>query len=293
MPWGLSAGRQVRRRVGPARGPGQKPEAATIAQTPAEAKPAKGFGPPLFLALIFISGGGALSAAASAQSLSADEILDRVDRNAVPKTMIATSEMTVHGRRSSRTIRAKSWVEGDNKAFTEYLSPPREKGVKMLKLGDQLWTYSPSTDRTISISGHMLRQSVMGSDLSYEDMMENDRLRESYAAAVAGGETWEGRPCWVLELTAAKDDVAYHRRKVWVDRERYVVLREERYAKSGRLLKTFEVRSVERLGGRWVQTHAVFKDALKTGGGTEFKIESVEFDVQIPAHIFDKASLRK
>ena len=49
----------------------------------------------------------------------------------------------------------------------------------------------------------------------------------------------------------------------------------------------------DRLGGRWVQTHAVFKDALKTGGGTEFKIESVEFDVPIPAHVFDKASLRR
>jgi hypothetical protein len=36
----------------------------------------------------------------------------------------------------------------------------------MLKLGDQLWTFSPSTDRTIQIAGHMLRQSVMGSDMS-------------------------------------------------------------------------------------------------------------------------------
>ncbi len=232
------------------------------------------------------------TAPAGAQSLSAEEILDRVDRNAVPSSMIIVSEMTVHGRRSSRTIKAKSWVEGDDKAFTEYLYPPREKGIKMLKLGDQLWTYSPSTDRTISISGHMLRQSVMGSDLSYEDMMENDRLREAYAAAVAGEEAFEGRPCWVLELTASRDDVAYHRRKAWVDRERFVVLREERFAKSGRLLKTLEVRNIERIQGRWVQTHAVFKDALKTGEGTEFKVESVEFDAALPAGLFDKSSLK-
>jgi len=284
-------------RTGPEKHAHRRPErmrgAKTAPQRRAGLSRGKAIRASWIVACFMLSGGGVLSAAASAQTLSADEILDRVDRNAVPRTMVVTSEMTVHGRRASRTIRAKSWVEGDDMAFTEYLSPPREKGVKMLKLGDQLWTYSPSTDRTISISGHMLRQSVMGSDLSYEDMMENDRLRESYAAAVEGEETWEDRPCWVLELTAAKDEVAYHRRKLWVDRERYVVLREERYAKSGRLLKTLEVRSVERLGGRWVQTHAVFKDALKTGGGTEFKIESVAFDVPIPAHVFDKASLRK
>jgi outer membrane lipoprotein-sorting protein len=249
-------------------------------------------GPSKLISLLLMISAG-LFQQASAQTTPADEILDRVDRNAVPKSMILTSEMTVHGRRASRTIKAKSWVEGGDKAFTEYLAPPREEGVKMLKLGDRLWTYSPSTDRTISISGHMLRQSVMGSDLSYEDMMENDRLRESYAAAVAGEETAAGRPCLVLELTATKDDAAYPRRKVWVDRERYVVMREERYAKSGRLLKTLEVRAVERLGGRWVATDAVFKDALKAGEGTEFKIESVEFDVPIPAYIFDKASLKR
>jgi len=48
----------------------------------------------------------------------------------------------------------------------------------MLKLGDELWTYTPETDRIIKISGQMLRQSVMGSDLSYEDMMEDRKLIE-------------------------------------------------------------------------------------------------------------------
>ena len=53
----------------------------------------------------------------------------------------------------------------DFQSYTEFLSPPREAGTKMLKLQDELWTYTPATDRVIRISGHMLRQSVMGSDL--------------------------------------------------------------------------------------------------------------------------------
>ena len=87
-------------------------------------------------------------------------------------------------------------------------------------------------------------------------------------------------------------DIAYFRRKVWVDRERDVVLREERYAKSGKLIKTTEVRSVERQGGRWVPTRLVFKDALKEGEGTEFILESIEFDARIPDAVFTKAALR-
>lgn len=231
-------------------------------------------------------------AAFAAQAPDGEAILRKADENMGSDNKVTTSVMTIHGRRGSRSVKSKSWIRGRTESFTEYLDPPREKGTKMLKLGDQLWTYTPAADRTILIAGHMLRQSVMGSDLSYEDMMEDPRLTNLYTATVAGEETLDGRPCWVLELAARTADVAYDRRKVWVDKERYVALKEERYAKSGKLLKTTEVKSVERQGGRWVPTRIVFKDALKEGQGTEFALESIEFDAVIPDHVFTKASLR-
>jgi outer membrane lipoprotein-sorting protein len=234
-----------------------------------------------------------LAAPAPAQTLSADQILDRIDENAVAGNRISVTEMIIHSRRATRTLKLKSWVEGENKAFTEFLEPARERGTKMLKLSDQLWTYSPDADRTISISGHMLRQSVMGSDLSYEDMLEDRKLRQSYQATVVGEETIINRPCWVLELKAKTENVAYYSRKIWVDRERFVLLREDRFAKSGRLLKTLEVKSVIRAQNRWVQNDVVFKDALKAGEGTEFIIQSIEFEAAIPESFFTKASLRK
>jgi outer membrane lipoprotein-sorting protein len=163
----------------------------------------------------------------------------------------------------------------------------------MLKLGDELWTYTPATDRTIKISGHMLRQSVMGSDLSYEDMMEDRRLASQYAATVTAEDTVLGRNCWVLELTAKRPDVSYHMRRVWVDKERFVPLRENRYAKSGKLLKTTEVKNVSKRQGRWVADRIAFKDALRTGTGTELRLDSLVLDAPIPDYIFSKAALRK
>ncbi len=162
----------------------------------------------------------------------------------------------------------------------------------MLKLEDQLWTYIPSTDRTIKISGHMLRQSVMGLDLSYEDMMEDPELLNLYNANVIGEEIFLDRPCWILELTAKVEDISYASRKIWVDKERYVSLKEERFARSGKLLKVFEVKEVRQIQKRWVPSHMIFKDALKSGGGTEYKIETIEFNASIPEHVFTKASLR-
>jgi len=137
------------------------------------------------------------------QGQSGDEILKKVDQNMFSEKKILTSRMIIHGRRETRTVESKSWQRGTNESFTEFLAPAREKGTKMLKLKDMLWEYSPSTDRTIMISGHMLRQSVMGSDLSYEDMMEDPHLPNLYAAAVASSEVVNGRECWLLNLNAS------------------------------------------------------------------------------------------
>lgn len=242
----------------------------------------------VLFACIFLSG-----TAAHAQYPDGAEVLRKVDANMASETRVVTSRMIIHGRRDTRTVEAKSWTQGDRRAYTEYLAPPREQGTKMLKLEDRLWFYSPSTDRIIQISGHMLRQSVMGSDLSYEDMMEDPRLAEHYDATVTGTETVDGRSCWVVRLAAKKADVAYHTRTLWVDRERDVPLREERNAKSGRLLKKIDLKDFRRIEGRWFPLRMVFRDVLKTGEGTEFVVESIAFNVPIPEHLFSKAALRR
>ncbi len=234
-----------------------------------------------------------LLAAPASMAQDAGEILERVDRNLYSDTKIVESSMTIHGRRSSRTLESVTYSAGDDKAFTEYLSPPREAGTKMLKLENQLWIYSPSTDRVIQISGHMLRQSLMGSDLSYDDMMETRRLTEVYDAEITGEETVDGRQAWVLELTAREEGVTYQSRKVWIDMERYVPLREELFARGGQLLKRTELYDVKQIGNRWFPTRVIYRDMLRQGDGTEFRVESIEFDADIPEHYFTRAALRQ
>ena len=69
-----------------------------------------------------------------AQEPTGKELLERIDRNMASKSTISTSKMIIHGARQTRTIEAKTWGIGDEKSFTEYLAPVREKGTKMLKL---------------------------------------------------------------------------------------------------------------------------------------------------------------
>lgn len=224
---------------------------------------------------------------------NADQILEKVDANMSSKNRIVESSMVIHGKRNSRTITSLSYSVGDKKSFTEYLSPARERGTKMLKLEDKLWIYSPSTDRIIQISGHMLRQSLMGSDLSYEDMMDDRKLTEVYTATVVGEEDIDGRKCYILELKATVVDVAYHTRKMWIDTERFVPLKEDLFAKSGKLLKQTTLSNVKKIQGRWFPTTMVYKDMLKQGNGTEFIVSSMKFDQDIQEYIFTKAALKQ
>ncbi len=231
--------------------------------------------------------------ASGVSAQSADEIMESVDRNMSSENRVFESTMTINGKRTSRTITSRTYSVGNKKAFTEYLSPAREQGTKMLKLEDQLWIYSPSTDRTIQISGHMLRQSVMGSDLSYEDMMEDRKLTDVYNASVIGSEEIDKRPAWVLELKARVEDVAYASRKEWIDKEQFVPLKEELYAKSGDLLKRSTLSDVKKIEGRWFPTTIKYQDMLKQGEGTVFQITSIRFNQEIPEYLLTKAALKQ
>ena len=239
-----------------------------------------------FLSFTFLLG--------QSNDMSVQEIIQAMDDNLNAKSRILTSKMIVHGRRSSRTIESKNWVVGIDKAFTEYLSPPREAGTKMLKDGDKLWTYSPQTDRVIQISGHMLRQSVMGSDMSYNDMMEDRPLVELYEATLEGSVEIDGRDHWIMLLEAKVKGLSYPMRRAWIDKEYLLPMKEELYAKSGKLLKTSTMDDIKKVQGRWFPSRFIYKDKLKRNSkGTEWLIDEIEFDTDIPESRFSKALLRK
>ena len=89
------------------------------------------------------------------------------------------------------------------------------------------------------------------------------------------------------------EDVAYYSQKIWVDAERFVPLKQEMFARSGQLLKRTTLSDVKQVQGRWFPMKIVYKDMLKDGDGTEFRMTSVKFDQDIPEYIFTKAALKQ
>ena len=93
----------------------------------------------------------------------------------------------------------------------------------------------------------MLGQSVMGSDLSYNEMMEDRPLQEIYKATIAGNEKIEGRDHWVTTMEARVKGLPYPKRKARVDKEFFLPLRKELYAKSGKLLKIYTLSDIKKI----------------------------------------------
>ncbi len=126
----------------------------------------------------------------------------------------------------------------------------------------------------------------------FADMMDDQTLSEQYHAVLTSEDTVESRLCWQLELIAKSKDISYHMRRIWVDKERFVPLKQELYAKSGKLLKRLTLTDVEKMQGRWFPQKMIFRDMLKKGKGTEFIIDEIKFNVSIPESRFSKSVLR-
>jgi len=225
---------------------------------------------------------------------TAIDILDKIDQNMVYKTAYAESDMVITIKKRVITKSLTSYAEGNNRSFIEFLSPARDKGTKILKIEGIIKIYYPSAERVMRLSGHMLRQSMMGSDFSFEDMTERSKkLREEYTAEIKGEENLNGRPCYVLVMVSKIPKQTYFTRKIWVDKERFLGLKEELFAKSGKLLKVMTVDEVKTYKKRFYPVKVTLEDKLRKNSKTEMIIKKIDFDISIPKGTFSERKLLK
>jgi len=227
----------------------------------------------------------------TAAEMTAEEIINQRDNNEYFDSVRLEAEMIIvsGGRKMTKTMIALSDKKNSLVEFTN----PQDRGTKFLKREDNLWMFFPDAEDIVKISGHMLNQGMMGSDFSYQDIMESDKLTDLYDFKIIGEEEIDGRPCYVLEGVAREGvKVSYYRRVSWVDKERFIGLKEELYAQSGRLLKETKVNELEKINERWIPVDSLMEDKLRKNTYTEFKISLIDFNPEIPEETFSLQSLK-
>lgn len=235
----------------------------------------------LFLSLIVVT----------AAEMTAEEIINKRDDNEYFETAQMEAEMIIVSG-SRKIIKTMDALTDKKNSLVEFTNS-QDRGTKFLKREDDLWMFFPDAEEIIKISGHMLNQGMMGSDFSYQDVMEADKLTDLYDFEIIKEEEFEGRPCYVLEGIAREGvKVSYYRRVSWIDKERFIGLKEELYAKSGRILKETKSNIIEEIEGRWVPTNSVMENKLRKNTYTEFTITQIKFNLEIPEETFTLQNLR-
>jgi len=234
----------------------------------------------------------AQASAPPAGAPSADELLAKLDFNESFKSIRYSGrmEITIDGETRVKDLTAVAM--GSDKALAEFTNP-EDRGTRFLKIGKDLWMYFPKEQGTVKISGHLLKEGMMGSDVSYEDALESSDYKAKYTARITGSDVIDGHKTWILELKAKVPTASYDRRVMWIDAERFVQLKEEMYAKSGKLLKTSSTLAVQRIGDRWYASTVVMESKLRKNTKTTFAMEKVELDVPLDPNQFTMAALTR
>ncbi|MDR2537311.1 MAG: outer membrane lipoprotein-sorting protein [Treponema sp.] len=241
---------------------------------------------------LVIAAGALMAQSALSAAPTALELVRRIDDNEIYSTIQYEGTMTIQyqGRRYVKTMRA--WARGNSDSFIEFTNR-EDRGTKYLKTNGRLYVYSPDTEEVMLISGHMLKESMMGSDMSYEDAIDNGSLESRYTPSIAGSENWNGQDCWILELTAKSHTESYPKQKLWIDKANGDMLHSERYALSGAKLKEVTILKVQEFGGRRFPVETEMRDLLRRDSKTTFTMRNVILDQPIADSVFSQRNLSR
>jgi outer membrane lipoprotein-sorting protein len=226
----------------------------------------------------------------SAYALTGEEIVRLADEQQTFDTSYSVGEMRITDRFGEKVTTFKSWSRGSEESLIEFTSVA-ERGQKILRTEDALYLYYPDASEIIRMQGAALRQSMLGSDISYEDMTGGKDRISQYDVTLIGEETVEGRACYVLELVATTRTVPYPQEKVWIDKEHFLLWKGEYSTKSGRLLKTIETLEAEEIDGRMLPTESRIVDAMKQDSQTLLIIDEIDVNIQLDESIFSLQEL--
>jgi len=231
-----------------------------------------------------------LAAALSLSAITAEEIIEKVEANEINEAERIEGSMTISDRFGSRVKTFISYAAGEDKMLLEFTNT-EERGQKILRLKDEIYLYFPEAEEVIHLQGSALKESVMGSDFSYEDMTGEGDLLDQYEVTLLGEQMVDGRRHYHLELKARKRGLAYPKQEAWVDAETWVTTRVDSYSLSGRLLKEMELGDIRKVAGKYVPYYVIMRDAMKKNSSTEMRIEAIDLQAELPPDIFSLEEL--
>jgi outer membrane lipoprotein-sorting protein len=234
----------------------------------------------------------ALPFVASAEVPDMDKVLARVDEMSNFEGGDFSAEITVVTSKpgeDNEVIVARYFRRDKAKQMVlVILKPDVQKGQAYLALGDDIWFYDPES-RKFAFSSFKDRFSDSGAQNSD---FSSSQLREDYNVESAEEGKLGKNEVWIAVLKAKDKSVAVPKRKLWIQKESNLVLKEEQYSLSDRLLRTLAIPSYQKVSGSYVPVMMLEVDNVKVGEKAQitFKDPSVS---KLPDSVFTKSYLER
>jgi outer membrane lipoprotein-sorting protein len=217
----------------------------------------------IFCALLPALPGHAVAAPSAQAILAASDAIRNPDQ---PFRLTVTLVEYRNGKQIN-TIGLKVYSKSDPnsgqfRSLMQFVAPRRDADKLMLKNGNDLWFYDPSSKASVRISP---QQRLLGQAANGDVVTVN--LAKDYQAQWVGEEDVQDgerqvRRCHKLALAASSPDVTYHHVEMWIAVADSRPVKARFYSESDRVLKTAYYRRFQPQLGAERPTETVIIDGL-------------------------------
>ena len=219
----------------------------------------------------------------------AQELVRQVETQYQGETSHSTMHMEVVTDAYSREMTMEGWSEGRDKFLARILAPKKDEGIATLKIGDEMWNFLPKIDRLMKIPSSLMGDSWMGSHLTNDDLVKENKIDELYTFATEKVENGIASIICTPKPDAAIvwDKVVYR-----IDIDKKIPTDITYYDEDGKLVRTMLFDQVEKVSGRWVPLRMKIQPTDKPAEMTVLTYSNIEFDIKLSKDLFSVRSLR-
>jgi hypothetical protein len=229
-------------------------------------------------------------------AMSAAELADRLNAVSQGNALIRT-KLEVRPLDGARRVLQLQIKQRRTKAATDLvyqaLWPDEHKGEAVIlhqAQGAAKGSIIVPQQPVRAIKSSEMNEGLFGSDLSYQDAVENFFAWKKQT--LIGSETINGVNCQILESKPDSSSVSiYAKVRSWIDPQRFVPLRIEKYSSSGELVRRIDVTRVARDEKHHPIPASLTVHGPRKNSVTEFNGARIDQDVQFTDADFTPAKI--
>ncbi|MFZ2636795.1 MAG: outer membrane lipoprotein-sorting protein [Rectinemataceae bacterium] len=255
---------------------------------------------PLLVSLI-LAGAAVLPVAAQDKSVPALSATDAARATAILKELDSLDDFSGKDYSALYTIVSEKPGEKQNVSQARVyrrdtkdqfvilvMLPEVNKGQGYLREDNNVWFYDP-TSRKFSFSS--IKENLQNSEAKNADFTQTSLL-DDYTIEAIGEGTVGKYPVWILDLKAKNNEVPYERTRLYVRKDRTMLLKQEDFSVSGRLMRTTLMPKYAELAGKLLPAQILIVDEVNKGEKSQITMAEQSV-ASLPDKVFTKAFLEQ